>query len=426
MHLCYKTTLLRLHKTALTTILKSSFSTVAPLDGIRILDLTRIVAGPYCTMILGDLGAEVLKIERPGTGDECRKWGPPFIGHTKESAYFIALNRNKKSVCVDLKAPTGRRVIYDLARNCDVLVENYVPGKLEELGLGYGDIKKIAPHLVYCSITGYGSEGPYRNRPGYDVIAASMGGLLHITGPVDGEPVKAGVAVTDMATGLYAHGAILAALIQRAKTGLGQKVDCNLLSTQVASLINIGSNFLNAGKEAKRWGTAHESIVPYQAFPTKDGHFTVGTGSDSQFADFCRRIERLDLITNPKFVSNRDRVDNRVELLGIIKSVFLLKTNNQWSNVFEGSQCPNGPVNSLEDVFENEHVKAIGLVEEVDHPRIGKVRLVGPAVKYSSSRNDVRLPPPALGEHTREVLKDVLGYDSEKIDCLFKNNVVQY
>lgn len=244
---------------------QSSKSDLQPLDGIRVLDLTRIVAGPYCTMILGDLGAEEIKIERPGAGDESRNWGPPYVNNTKESCYFVSVNRNKKSVCMDIKHEKGRELLYELARRSDVLVENYVPGKLDSMKLGYDDFAEFAPHLIYCSITGFGSVGPYRKKPGYDVIAASMGGLLHITGPKNGEPVKPGVAVTDLATGLYAHGAIMAALLKRIKTGRGQKIDCNLLSTQISTLINIGSNYLNAGQEASRWGTAHQSIVPYEA-----------------------------------------------------------------------------------------------------------------------------------------------------------------
>ncbi|XP_018568628.1 succinate--hydroxymethylglutarate CoA-transferase [Anoplophora glabripennis] len=396
----------------------------SPLHGIRILDLTRIVAGPYCTMILSDLGAEVLKIERPGAGDEARKWGPPFINNTTETCYFVAVNRNKKSVCIDLKSSEGRDIIYNLAEKSDVLVENYVPGKLEELKLGYGDLKKVAPHLIYCSITGYGSEGPYKNKPGYDVIAASMGGLLHITGPKDGEPVKVGVAVTDLITGLYAHGAIMAALIKRFKTGQGQKIDCNLLSAQVASLINIGSNYLNAGKEATRQGTAHASIVPYEAFPSKDGYFTIGAGSDLQFTDFCNRIGKADLSKNKKFQTNKLRVENREELVGILRSVLKTKTNKEWTEIFEGSAFPCGPVNSLRETFEDPHIRAINLVKTVKHPIAGDVKVVGPPVSYSESGNFVRLPPPTLGQHTVEVLKEILGFSEEKINLLKGKNIV--
>lgn len=322
-----------------------------PLAGIRILDLTRIVAGPYCTMVLGDLGAEVLKVERPVEGDECRKWGPPFIGNTSESCYFMAVNRNKKSLCVDMKSEDGKKVLFELAEQCDVLVENFVPGKMDEMGLGYGNFKTVAPHLVYCSISGFGPNGPYSSRPGYDVIAASMGGLLHITGPFDGEPCKVGVALTDIMTGLYAHGAIMAALMQRSKTGMGQKIDANLLSTQVASLINIGSNYLNGNVEATRHGTSHPSIVPYEALKTMDECFiTVGTGSDKQFVDLCHRFELPDIAKDNRFVCNKLRVQNREVLMHILKEKFCSKTRNEWLKLLDGASFPYGPVNSIADV----------------------------------------------------------------------------
>lgn len=320
----------------------------SPLSGIRVLDLTRIVAGPYCTMILGDLGAEILKIERPGIGDEARRWGPPFFKGTHESTYFMSVNRNKKSVCVDLKK--GKDIIYELVQKCDVLVENYVPGKLDSIGLGYEDITKIAPHLIYCSLTGYGSQGPYANRPGYDVIAASLGGLLHITGSKDGPPCKVGVAMTDLATGLYAHGAIMAALLQRARTNKGQRIECNLLSTQIASLINVASNYLNGDIEATRLGSEHGSIVPYEAFPTKDGYMTVGAGSDAQFLELIERLKLIEIADNEKFKTNTARVRNRVELLQILRDTFKGKTNEEWSSIFEGSSFPYGAVNTIKEV----------------------------------------------------------------------------
>lgn len=419
-----KTTRLKIAKHAFKSI-HSQTTHHFPLEGVRVLDLTRIVAGPYCTMILGDLGAEIIKIERPGTGDEARKWGPPFINNTTETAYFVCLNRNKKSVCVDLKSHNGRDILYKLAEKSDVLVENYVPGKLDELQLGYNHLKTIAPQLIYCSITGFGPEGPYRNKPGYDVIAASMGGLLHITGPLNGEPCKPGVALTDLSTGLYAHGAIMAALFQRTKTGKGQKIDCNLLSTQVASLINIGSNYLNTGKEASRWGTAHESIVPYEAFPTKDGYYTIGTGSDLQFQDLCKRIQRPDLAENEKFKTNQLRVKHRTELINTLRSIIITKTKKEWSQIFDNSSFPSGPVNSLKETFDDPHIKDIGLVQNLEHPVAGNIRVVGPPVKYSEAGNAVRTPPPTLGQHTESVLETMCGYTGQQIEDLKKQNVVQ-
>lgn len=406
------------------SITTTSNPAISPLEGIRILDLTRIVAGPFCTMILGDLGAEVIKIERPGTGDEARKWGPPFVNNTSESCYFLAVNRNKKSVCLDMKSKRGRDIIYELSKKCDVLVENFVPGGLEKLQLGYEDLRKVAPQIIYCSISGYGSIGPYRNKPGYDVIAASVGGLLHITGTEDGEPCKVGVAMTDLATGLYAHGAIMAALIKRSKTGMGQKIDCNLLSTQLSALINIGSNYLNANQEGKRWGTAHESIVPYQAFQTKDGYLTVGAGSDKQFEDFCERIGKPKLSQNEKFLTNKLRIKNRKQLLELLFPVFRTKTTKEWSAIFEGSSSPCGAVNSLEEAFNDPHVKAIGIVKEMQHSSAGQIKIVGPAVTYSQGGCEVRLPPPSLGQHTEEVLKNVLGYTDTVIKELRNSNVI--
>lgn len=314
------------------------------------IDLTRIVAGPFCTMILGDLGAEIYKIEQPGSGDEARKWGPPYVEGSNTTCYFVSLNRNKKSVCVNLKTTEGIKIIKDLAKVSDILVENFVPGKLDALGIGYNVLKNIAPKLIYLSVTGYGSRGPYKNRPGYDVIAASIGGLLDITGPKDGSPCKPGVAMTDLATGLFAHGAILAALLQRERTGLGQKIDCNLLSTQVASLINIGSNYLNAGKNAKRLGTAHESIVPYETFATSDGFLTVGAGTNHQFKSLCERINMPGLSEDVRFVDNKTRVENRESLIEELKKCFVTKTTSEWLNHLEGAVFPYGQVNSISQV----------------------------------------------------------------------------
>ncbi|XP_012262574.2 succinate--hydroxymethylglutarate CoA-transferase [Athalia rosae] len=401
----------------------TSIEDTSPLSGIRIMDLTRIIAGPYCTMVLGDLGAEILKIERPVIGDESRRWGPPFFKGTKEGTYFSCVNRNKKSICIDLKR--GKDILYELAKKSDVLVENYVPGKLGEMGLDYETLKRVAPRLIYCSITGYGYKGSYTSKPGYDVIASSLGGLLHITGPKDGEPCKVGVAMVDIATGLYAHGAIMAALLQRVKNNKGQWIQCDLLSTQVASLINIGSNYLNAGKEASRWGTAHESIVPYEAFPTKNGYISVGAGSDIQFSALLKKMNLEELEGNSKFCTNVDRVKNRIELIGILRSHFQKKTSEEWSEIFEDAPFPNGRINTISQVFDDPHIKDINLVKEMSHPTIGKLKVVGPAVSYSYAKNSVRSPPPLLGQHTKEVLRNVLDYSDEKISKLIKEKIIQ-
>lgn len=374
-------------------------------------------------MILSDLGADVIKIERPGTGDESRKWGPPFINNSKDSVYFLANNRNKRSCCIDLKR--GTKIIYDLAEKCDILVENYVPGKLSEYSLGYEHVQKINPAIIYCSITGYGSVGPYAKRPGYDVIAASMGGLLHITGSENGAPSKVGVAVTDLATGLYAHGAIMAALLQRYKTGKGQKVEVNLLSTQIASLINVASNYLNAGKEAKRWGTAHESIVPYEAFKTQNGYITIGAGSDSQFVALCDYLKIPQVAKDPKFINNEQRVKNRTELIVLLSEILAKETSQYWMNLFSDAPFPIGPINKISEVFDDPHVRYIELVKTLKHPVGGDVKVVGPPVVFSDSLNTARTAPPTLGQHTDEVLTQILNYDENKIQSLKNDKIIQ-
>ncbi|CAN7995652.1 unnamed protein product [Ixodes hexagonus] len=376
-----------------------------PLAGIRVLDLTRILAGPYCTMILGDLGAQVIKIEKPFVGDETRNWGPPFVAD--QSCYFLSVNRNKKSVAIDLKKPEGASLVRKLAASCDVFMENYLPGKLDTLGLGYEDIKAVAPQIIYCSVTGYSPSGPYGDRAGYDVIAASMGGLLHITGPADGEPCKVGVAITDICTGLYAHGAVMAALLQRQTTGRGQWINCNLLSTQVACLANIASNYLNAGKEATRQGTGHESIVPYAAFETLDGYLTVGAANDKQFKAMCKVMSLSQVALDPRFKDNASRVKHREALTTILNGEFKSKPTQEWLALFEGSEIPYGPIQNMQQVFQDPQASDL-LRAILPHKTAGQVSLVGPAVEFGAASNTVRSPPPLLGEHTDEVLSDFL------------------
>ncbi|XP_030887304.1 succinate--hydroxymethylglutarate CoA-transferase [Leptonychotes weddellii] len=304
-------------------------------------------------MNLGDLGAEVIKVERPGAGDDTRTWGPPFVG--TESTYFLSVNRNKKSIAVNIKDPKGVRIIKELAAVCDVFVENYVPGKLSAMGLGYEDIDKIAPHIVYCSITGYGQTGPLSQRAGYDAVASAVSGLMHITGPEDGDPVRPGVAMTDLATGLYAYGAIMAGLIQRYKTGKGLFIDCNLLSSQVACLTQVAANYLIVQKEAKRWGTAHGSIVPYQAFKTKDGYLVVGAGNNQQFATVCKILEKIRLEYGHQYYETlRDHRFDQWSVgkkLGILEPRFEKEMTSKWLYLFEGSGVAYGPINDMKNVF---------------------------------------------------------------------------
>ncbi|XP_033757070.1 succinate--hydroxymethylglutarate CoA-transferase-like [Pecten maximus] len=402
---------------------KKQNSSVGPLDGIRVLDLSRVLAGPYCTMILADLGADVIKVERPGVGDDTRTWGPPFCG--SESAYFLSVNRNKKSIAVDLKKKNGQEIVQKLVSQCDVMVENYIPGKLEKMGLGYSQLAATNPSLIYCSISGYGQTGPYQQRAGYDIIAAGLGGLLHITGPRDGEPCKVGVAMTDLSTGLYAHGAIMAAILQRQRTGQGQHIDCDLVSTQVASLVNLGSNYLNAGQEAQRYGTAHQSIVPYQAFQTKDSYIMVGGCNNQQFTSLCQMLDLDHLSNDPKFISNQKRVENRDELLGILSDKFLSKTTEDWLAVFEGSGLPYGPINNMEKVFSDPQVLHNQMVQTLEHPIAGQIQLPGPAVRYSQFTHPQATAPPTLGQHTDIVLQSMLGLDHVTLQKLRESCVIE-
>uniref|UniRef100_A0A2K5D1V2 Succinyl-CoA:glutarate CoA-transferase n=1 Tax=Aotus nancymaae TaxID=37293 RepID=A0A2K5D1V2_AOTNA len=430
-----------------TGLLQSDMENVKPLEGVKILDLTRVLAGPFATMNLGDLGAEVIKVERPGAGDDTRSWGPPFVG--TESTYYLSVNRNKKSIAVNIKDPKGVKIIKELAAVCDVFVENYLPGKLSAMGLGYEDIDKIAPHIIYCSITGYGQTGPISQRAGYDAVASAVSGLMHITGPEDGEPVRPGVAMTDLATGLYAYGAIMAGLIQKYKTGKGLFIDCNLLSSQVACLSHIAANYLIGQKEAKRWGTAHGSIVPYQAFKTKDGYLVVGAGSNQQFATMCKILDLPELIDDSKYKTNHLRVQNRKELIKILSERFEEELTSKWLHLFEGSGVPYGPINNMKSVFA-EPQKTIsgfsllhslahgpflrlqgparvlhnGLIMEMEHPTVGKISIPGPAVRYSKFKMSEARPPPLLGQHTTHILKEVLRYDDRAIEELLSAGVV--
>ncbi|XP_072709654.1 succinyl-CoA:glutarate CoA-transferase isoform X5 [Ciconia boyciana] len=397
-------------------------SNVKPLDGVKILDLTRVLAGPFATMNLGDLGAEVIKVERPGAGDDTRAWGPPFAG--TESVYFLSVNRNKKSIAINMKDSKGAKLIRELAAVSDVFVENYIPGKLAEMGLGYEDVKKIAPHIVYCSITGYGQTGPMVQRGGYDSIAAAVSGLMHITGHEDGEPVRPGVAMTDLATGLYTYGAIMAGLLQRYKTGKGLHIDCNLLSSQVACLTHVAANYLNGKVEAKRWGTAHGSIVPYQAFKTKDGYIVVGAGNDQQFVTVCKILNLPEVSKDSRYKTNTLRVQNRKELIDILSTRFSEKATIEWLHLFEGSGIPYGPINNMQQVFSDPQVLHNGLVMEMNHPTAGRIAVPGPGVRYSEFAVSHPKPPPLVGQHTVEILKGMLGYEDDAIEELLRTGAV--
>ncbi|XP_073095170.1 succinyl-CoA:glutarate CoA-transferase isoform X2 [Manis javanica] len=400
--------------------LQSDTENMKPLKGVKILDLTRVLAGPFATMNLGDLGAEVIKVERPGAGDDTRTWGPPFVG--TESTYFLSVNRNKKSIAVNIKDPKGVKIIKELAAVSDVFVENYVPGKLSTMGLGYEDIDKIAPHIVYCSITGYGQTGPLSRRAGYDAVACAVSGLMHITGPEDGDPVRPGVAMTDLATGLYAYGAIMAGLIQRYKTGKGLFIDCNLLSSQVACLSQVAANYLIGQKEAKRWGTAHGSIVPYQAFKTKDGYLVVGAGNNQQFATVCKILNLPELTDDSKYKTNHLRVQNRKELIKILSERFEEEMTSKWLHLFEGSGVAYGPINNMKNVFAEPQVLHNGLIMEMKHPTVGKISV--PVCTLVMSTRRALIPPTEYEDqqldgilcHT-QILQAALHPYSDKKPC---------
>ncbi|KAI1334928.1 CoA-transferase family III [Xylariaceae sp. FL0016] len=398
-----------------------------PLSGYRVLDMTRVLAGPYCTQILGDLGAEVIKIEHPTRGDDTRAWGPPYATYREgsdlkgpgESAYFLGVNRNKKSLGLSFQHPDGVDILHKLAAECDILVENYLPGSLKKYGMDFETIHKINPALIYASITGYGQTGPYSNRAGYDVMVEAEFGLMHITGSRDGPPVKVGVAVTDLTTGLYTSNSIMAALLARAKTGRGQHIDVALSDCQTATLANIASSCLVSGKkDTGRWGTAHPSIVPYKSFKTKDGDVLFGGGNDRLFGILCDGLGRPEWKTDPKYSINSQRVTNRIELEDEIEKTSMQKTTQEWLDVFEGKGMPYAAVNDVQGTLNHEHTKARNMVVELEHDQCGPIKMVNTPVKYSESTPSVRMPPPTLGQHTDEVLETILGLDKSTISSL--------
>ena len=394
------------------------------LSHIRVLDLSRVLAGPWAGQILADLGAEVIKVERPGSGDDTRHWGPPFLKdaageNTSEAAYYLSANRNKQSLTVDFTRPEGQRLVREMVAKADILIENFKVGGLAAYGLDYPSLKALNPRLIYCSITGFGQDGPYAKRAGYDFMIQGLGGLMSLTGRADDEagagPVKVGVALTDILTGLYSTAAILAALASRDQTGNGQHIDMALLDVQVACLANQAMNYLTTGVAPRRLGNAHPNIVPYQDFPTADGDIILTVGNDGQFRKFCEVAGLPDLAADPRFSTNQARVAHRAELIPLIRQATVFKTTAEWLAALEQAGVPCGPINDLQQLFADPQVQARGLRVELPHPLAGSVPQVASPIRLSATPVQYRNAPPLLGEHTEQVLQQWLGLSLERI-----------
>ena len=404
-----------------------------PLSHIRVLDLSRVLAGPWAGQNLADLGAEVIKVERPGSGDDSRAFGPPWVKDkdgrdTRDSAYYTSANRGKKSITVNIGKPEGQRLVRELARISDVLIENYKYGDLARYGLSYEDLKKINPRLIYCSITGFGQTGPYRERPGYDFMIQGMGGMMSVTGEPDGAPgggpQRAGVPVADIITGMYASIAICAALAHRAESGVGQQLDLALLDSQIALLAYQNTNYFSTGSPPSRIGNLHPNIVPYQPFRTRDGSVILACGNDNLYRKFCEVAGCPELADDPRFASNGKRVENRVELTRLLQAIFLTKTTRAWVELLDAAGVANGPINDVAQVFQEPQVKARGVKIELEHPVAGKLPLVASPMRFSETPLEHRLAPPVLGQHTEEILREVLRLSDGEIARLRADGVI--
>lgn len=399
-------------------------TTVLPLSGLRLLDFSRVLAGPFATMLLADLGADVLKVESL-QGDDTRQWGPPWLGagDDRQSAYFLSVNRNKRSLALNLKAPEGQAIARQLAAESHLLIENFKPGGMDGFGLGYASLQADNPALVYASLTGYGQTGPYADRPGYDFVIQGQSGLMSITGPEEGEPYKLGVAISDVIAGLFAAVSMLGALRHAEATGQGQHLDISLFDTSIAALVNIVSGALVSGQPPARYGNAHPSIVPYQPFTASDRAFTVAVGNDRQFAALCQIIGHPEWASDPRFASNPDRVEHRTALIALLDPIFRQRAAEDWVNDLLAAGIPSGPINDLPAVLNDPQVAARGLIHEAD--MLGEtLRLIGPAVGFSATPPAVYAPPPALGQHTDEVLQERLGMSEAEISRLRDNGVI--
>lgn len=388
--------------------------------------MTRVLAGPYCTMQLGDLGADVIKVEQPGSGDGTRQWGPPWAGagDDRQSAYFLSVNRNKRSLTLNLKHEKGQQIARQLAEKSDVLIENFTVGTTARLKIDYESLQEINPGLVYASITGYGQTGPYADRPGYDFVIQAQGGIMSITGPVEGPPHKVGVAIADIVAGLHAATTILAALRHRDLTGEGQYIDVSLMDVQLAWLANVASNYLVSGQPPQRYGNAHPNIVPYEVFETSDGYLALGIGTDGQFRRFCDLVERADLWEDERFRTNPGRVESRAALVPELQSIFRARTTSEWVEALLTNNIPAGPINSVDEALQDPQIAARDMLQEVEHAVAGKLRTVGPPVKLSATPANINQPPPVLGQHTDTILTGDLGYTPEEVHDLRVAGVV--
>ncbi len=393
------------------------------LAGVRVLDLTRVLAGPYCTMMLGDMGADVIKVEEASKGDDTRQWGPPFT-KSGMSAYFISANRNKRSLTLNIKTKAGQKVLRDLIKQADVLVENFKPGTLKRLGLGYKQLKKLRSKLIYCTISGYGYSGPDSEKPGYDFIAQARGGLMSITGPAEGEPVRVGLAIADLLAGIYACNAITAALFARERQKTGQRIDISLFDAQVGTLSYVASNYLISGEPPLRYGNAHPNIVPYQSFLAADGYFAFAAGNDLQWGKFCKATGHAELASDPRFASNPKRVENRDQLIPLLDNLFSTKRVEEWLKICEEAGVPAGPINAVEQVFSDAQVLGREMIIEGKLLGGESIRMLASPLKVPTNPVKLRYAPPNLGQHTEEILKKDLGYSKKAIAGLRKEKVV--
>ena len=399
-------------------------ASTGPLKGLRVLDLTRVLAGPTCTQMLGDLGAEIIKIERPEAGDDTRGFAPPFVPNTRESAYFVGVNRNKKSVTLDIATPDGQAIIHRLLASCDMLVENFKVGALAKYGLGWEQLQEKYPRLIYCSITGFGQDGPYAPRPGYDSLIQGMGGIMSLTGEPNGLPQKVGVPVADLFAGLYGCIGILAAMRHRDATGQGQRIDIGMLDTHVAWLANQGMNYLATGKNPERLGNQHPNIVPYQVFPTADGYMVLSIGNDPTWMKFCNAFGQESLLADPRFATNAARVENRQLVTDTLSPLLRSRATTDWVERLEALKIGCGPINTLEQVFADPQVVARGMVVEMDHASGERVKVIANPVRLSATPADYRSPPPTLGQHTEEVLSGLLGMPAAEVAALREKKVL--